>query len=102
MGGEPTFVPANNLESEAWAGKALGDSKFKRSDELLRAMQKKMAAGACLQFSQGKWYPGEPLPRWSQNCIWRADGKPILADNDWIIAQPPKEPATSRAGAVCD
>ena len=33
-----------------------------------------------MQRSQGKWYPGEPLPRWQIGLIWRPDGTPVWND----------------------
>ena len=86
MGGEPTFVPADNRESEEWAGKALGAAKYEAANRFIRKLQKKFAPGAVIQFSQGKWYPGEPLPRWAQSCYWRRDGEHIFDSTDWIAA----------------
>ena len=42
-----------------------------------RLLQRPTRAQGLVHFGQGKWYPGEQLPRWSLNCFWRADGEPI-------------------------
>jgi len=77
MGGEPTFVSIDDMEGEEWNFTALSDTKRKLSGDLLQRLEKRFADGAMLHFGQGKWYPGEPLPRWALSCFWRTDGKPL-------------------------
>ena len=77
LGGEPTFVSIDDMEGEEWATAALGPHKRKLANELLHRMHKRFAGGGLLHYGQGKWYPGEPLPRWAMNCYWRKDGEPV-------------------------
>jgi uncharacterized protein (DUF2126 family)/transglutaminase-like putative cysteine protease len=86
MGGEPTFVGLDEPESPQWNIDALGPQKRTRGIALLRDLRDKTAPGALLHYGQGKWYPGEPLPRWALSCYWRADGVPVWENAD-LIAQ---------------
>jgi uncharacterized protein (DUF2126 family)/transglutaminase-like putative cysteine protease len=85
MGGEPTFVGIDEPESPQWNIDALGELKRSRGLTMLRDLRDRMAPGALLHFGQGKWYPGEPLPRWALGCYWRPDGVPIW-ENPNLIA----------------
>ncbi len=77
MGGEPTFVGIDEPESPQWNIEALGPIKRTRGLDLIRAIRDKVAPDGLLHFGQGKWYPGEPLPRWALSCYWRSDGVPV-------------------------
>lgn len=80
MGGEPTFVSIDDMDGAEWNVAALGKDKRRLAGELFLRMQKQFAAGALLHHGQGKWYPGEELPRWALICFWRSDGKPLWND----------------------
>ncbi|MDH3411407.1 MAG: transglutaminase family protein [Gammaproteobacteria bacterium] len=81
MGGEPTFVSIDDMDGEQWNTAALGEDKRRLAGELLLKLKDRFATGAMLQYGQGKWYPGEPLPRWSLSCFWRTDATPLWKDN---------------------
>ena len=85
MGGEPTFVSIDDMEGAEWNAEAMGPMKRGLADKLLRRLQKRFAPGALLHFGQGKWYPGEQLPRWAFGCFWRKDGVPIW-ENHKLVA----------------
>ncbi len=80
MGGEPTFVSASDRDAAEWNVEALGPTKRTYAGRLLRKLFPLWAPGAALTYSQGKLYPGEPLPRWALYAHWRADGEPVWSD----------------------
>ncbi len=85
MGGEPTFVSLDDPDGPEWTSAALGPAKRKLSVELFLRLRDRFAPQGLLHFGQGKWYPGEPLPRWALGCYWRKDGVPIW-ENTALIA----------------
>jgi uncharacterized protein (DUF2126 family) len=80
MGGEPTFVSIDDPDGAEWNTAALGPTKRHRAAELFHRLRAHYAPQGLAHFGQGKWYPGEQLPRWSLNCFWRRDGQPIWED----------------------
>ena len=84
MGGEPTFVSIDDPQGEEWNMAALGPNKRRLAADLYHRLRKRYGAQGLVHFGQGKWYPGEQLPRWSLNCFWRADGEPIWRDEALI------------------
>jgi uncharacterized protein (DUF2126 family)/transglutaminase-like putative cysteine protease len=85
MGGEPTFVSIEGGDGAEWNTAALGPQKRRLAAELFHRLKKQYAPMGLAHFGQGKWYPGEQLPRWSLNCYWRGDGEPLWT-NPKLIA----------------
>ena len=79
MGGEPTFVSIDDPDGAEWNTAAMGPDKRRLSIELFERLKQHYAPQGLAHFGQGKWYPGEPLPRWSLTCFWRRDGEPVVA-----------------------
>ncbi|MCW8860560.1 MAG: transglutaminase family protein [Deltaproteobacteria bacterium] len=77
MGGEPTFVSIDDMESDQWNTSADGPHKRELAYNLTLRLRDAFTTGGLLHFGQGKWYPGEPLPRWANSCFWRKDKEPI-------------------------
>ncbi|WP_375423899.1 DUF2126 domain-containing protein [uncultured Friedmanniella sp.] len=90
MGGEPTFVSVDDMTSAQWTVAADGPEKRRLAGELARTLRAHFAPGGLVQRSQGKWYPGESLPRWQIALLWRTDGEPLWDAPD-LLADPQDE-----------
>ncbi|MFB1297307.1 DUF2126 domain-containing protein [Mycobacterium sp. pW049] len=90
VGGEPTFVSIDNQTDPEWTTAADGPHKRERASALAALLKKVWAPQGLVQRSQGKWYPGEPLPRWQIGLLWRADGKPLW-HGEALLADPWRE-----------
>ncbi|WP_336084979.1 transglutaminase family protein [Nocardia sp. SSK8] len=87
MGGEPTFVSLDDQMSPQWTTDADGSHKRERAVDLADRLRAIYAPTGIVQYRQGKWYPGEPLPRWEIAIAWRADGQPIWT-HQHLLADP--------------
>ncbi|MCA9074763.1 MAG: transglutaminase family protein, partial [Planctomycetaceae bacterium] len=84
MGGEPTFVSVDDMEGAEWTSDAVGPHKQRLSADLIYRLRDRFAPQGLLHFGQGKWYPGESLPRWAYTCLWRTDGEPIWTNPELL------------------
>jgi transglutaminase-like putative cysteine protease len=87
QGGEPTFVSIDDRDGAEWTTDAMGPSKRLRAADLLQRLKAHYAPQGLLHYGQGKWYPGEQLPRWSLNAYWRRDGEPLWADPNLFASE---------------
>ena len=78
------FISLHDQEGEEWNTEAVGPTKKPLSDQFIRRIRQRTCPGGMLHYGQGKWYPGELLPRWAIGLYWRKDGEPIWEDDRWI------------------
>jgi uncharacterized protein (DUF2126 family)/transglutaminase-like putative cysteine protease len=105
MGGEPTFISIDDRSGAEWQTAAVGPNKRALADTLIRRLRDRFAPGGFLHYGQGKWYPGESLPRWAFSLYWRADGKPLWKNAERIAPekanyQPTAEDALALTQAI--
>ncbi len=87
QGGEPTFVAVSEGDAPEWNYTAMSPAKRRLAGQLLRRLHARFAPAGLMHFGQGKWYPGEPLPRWALGLIWRRDGRPLWRDPQFIASE---------------
>ncbi|MBM9402456.1 transglutaminase family protein [Gluconacetobacter azotocaptans] len=102
MGGEPTFIAADDMDAAEWNTDALGPTKRAYAGRLLRRLMPPWTTGAAIQHVLGKHYPGEQLPRWALLCHWRRDGEPVWTDPSLLASDDDSDTATEAdAAAFC-
>ncbi|HET8734537.1 MAG TPA: transglutaminase family protein, partial [Anaeromyxobacteraceae bacterium] len=74
VGGEPTFNSRLHPEAPEWRSDALGPTKWEQGLALAFELRDRMAPGGVVLRREGKWYPGESLPRWALDVVGLRDG----------------------------
>ncbi len=87
-GGEPTFTSREHPNEPEWATEALGSTKLEQGLRLAEQLRKRFGTGTAVLHRMGKQYPGESLPRWALDILWRADGTPIWNDPATLALTP--------------
>jgi uncharacterized protein (DUF2126 family) len=95
MGGEPTFVSIDDMDGHEWNFGALGAEKRRLAGILFKRLADRFATSPLLHYGQGKWYPGEQLPRWALGCYWRSDDEPVWIDPGLCAVDGRSDGATS-------
>ena len=95
QGGEPTFVSVDDMDGLEWNTAALSDKKWELAEQLAWRLRERFAPGGLVFYGQGKWYPGEPLPRWSLGIQWRNDDLPLWRNLELIAAASAPASATA-------
>ena len=99
MGGEPTFLPPAP-DAPEWNTAAMGEEKLGYARRMAAELMREVYPGALAMQVFGKWYPGEPLPRWNVltmmktdgTALWPATGRLLLDD---VEGAHPKQVATT-------
>jgi len=94
QGGEPTFVSVDDRDGAEWNTEAMGPNKRRLAVQLLDKLKARYAPQGLLHYGQGKWYPGEQLPRWSLNAFWRRDDEPLWSDASLLASEEQEYGAT--------
>ncbi|HXQ53426.1 MAG TPA: transglutaminase family protein [Stellaceae bacterium] len=87
MGGEPTLVSLDDMDGPEWNTDAVGPDKKRLASQLVARLAQRYAPGGLVHTGQGKWYPGESLPRWAFGIYWRRDGDAIWANGDYLARE---------------
>ncbi|HXF77495.1 MAG TPA: transglutaminase family protein [Usitatibacter sp.] len=100
VGGEPTFVSADDMDGAEWNYTAMSPKKLELATRLLQRLRARFAPGGLLHYGQGKWYPGEALPRWALSCFWRKDGEALWESAEDDSAGPARNDEDARRFAT--